>query len=515
MHNNYYVLRQLSTELEKSLSGTVVSECFSQSKDELIIRFETLSKPFFIKASLLPGFCCLSFPDEFNRARRNSVDLFPELIGLRVIGVRQFNNERSFSIQFTEQVELLFKMHGNRANLVLFSNGTAIGLFRNHLTADVDIDLNSLDKSIDWSKEAFIQNINQLRKHYFTFGNIIWKYLELQAFETKDEAGKWELIQDVKQKLEHPTFFISDVDDQLVLSLVEIGKTMQSFTSAMEALHHFYNQYARRSGFQLEKDALIAKLRTQIKNGEAYLKKTALKLAEIESDDHYKLWADLIMANLHRIEPGMKTIILEDFSTGQPVEIKLKEDLNGQKNAAIYYRKSKNHHIEVDKLKEALERKQQEINKLSKWIQDVEQIEQASELKVFLRSKGLATGVLKKETPLPYHEFEFQGFKIWIGKSAKHNDELTQWFSYKEDLWLHAKDVAGSHVIVKYQAGKNFPKPVIERAAQLAAWHSKRKTETLCPVVYTPKKFVRKRKGDPPGTVIVEKEDIIMVEPKQ
>jgi predicted ribosome quality control (RQC) complex YloA/Tae2 family protein len=105
------------------------------------------------------------------------------------------------------------------------------------------------------------------------------------------------------------------------------------------------------------------------------------------------------------------------------------------------------------------------------------------------------------------------GFRIWVGKNAAGNDELTLKYSFKEDLWLHVKDVAGSHVIIKYQAGKKFPKDVIERAAQLAAYNSKRKNETLCPVVVTPKKFVRKRKGDPPGAVIVEREEVIMVVP--
>ena len=104
------------------------------------------------------------------------------------------------------------------------------------------------------------------------------------------------------------------------------------------------------------------------------------------------------------------------------------------------------------------------------------------------------------------------GFRIWVGRNAQDNDVLTFRHSYKEDLWLHAKDVPGSHVLVKFQAGKKFPKDVIERAGQLAAYNSKRKTETLCPVSVTPKKFVRKRKGDPAGMVVVEKEEVILVD---
>jgi predicted ribosome quality control (RQC) complex YloA/Tae2 family protein len=143
-------------------------------------------------------------------------------------------------------------------------------------------------------------------------------------------------------------------------------------------------------------------------------------------------------------------------------------------------------------------------------------IDEESELKS-LRKKIEDAGKPKKEkqaTPLPYHEFEFKGFKILVGRNAEANDLLTFKHSFKDDLWLHAKDVAGSHVLVKYQSGKSFPKDVIERAGELAAYNSKRKTDSLCPVVFTPKKFVRKRKGDPAGTVVVEKESVMIVVPR-
>ena len=69
-------------------------------------------------------------------------------------------------------------------------------------------------------------------------------------------------------------------------------------------------------------------------------------------------------------------------------------------------------------------------------------------------------------------------------------------------------------MILDRKSGQPFPKPVIEKAAQLAAQNSRRKTEGLVPVIYTPKKYVRKRKGDPPGAVVVDKEQIILVAPE-
>ena len=92
MHNNYYFLRQLSSQLNQHVVGLPVVSCFSQNKDELIIELNDSHQSFFIKASLLPQFCCLSFPEGFNRARKNSVDLFPEIILKKIIAIRQFEN---------------------------------------------------------------------------------------------------------------------------------------------------------------------------------------------------------------------------------------------------------------------------------------------------------------------------------------------------------------------------------------------------------------------------------------
>ncbi len=114
---------------EKLLGFTLVS-CFSQNKDELVIEFNNANESFIIKASLQPDFACLSFPKNFNRARKNSIDLFNEALMKPVKEVKQFSNERSFAIMLAimlaDNYSLLFKMHGNRANVILFEDNHAI-----------------------------------------------------------------------------------------------------------------------------------------------------------------------------------------------------------------------------------------------------------------------------------------------------------------------------------------------------------------------------------------------------
>jgi predicted ribosome quality control (RQC) complex YloA/Tae2 family protein len=228
------------------------------------------------------------------------------------------------------------------------------------------------------------------------------------------------------------------------------------------------------------------------------------------------VWADLLMANLTQIRPGTDRITLPDFYTeNHLIEIKLKKDLSPQKNAEIYYKKSKKQQSEIDRLQQTLASKEKDIVDTKDHLAKLASITELKNLRSFVHAIGLST--IKKDSVeiLPFHTFEYNGFKILVGKNAQSNDTLILTFGYKEDLWLHAKDVAGSHVLIKYQSGKKFPKDVIERAAQLAAYHSKRKTDSLCPVIVTPRKFVRKRKGDPAGSVIVAREEVILVEPKR
>ena len=207
---------------------------------------------------------------------------------------------------------------------------------------------------------------------------------------------------------------------------------------------------------------------------------------------------------------------LFDFYRNKNITIKLRSDLSPQKNAENFYRKSKNEKIELEKLMENIESREQLLTVINNHIEAIEAAENLKTLRSYLKANGLSPNTKLKIQSYRelFKRFEVEGFEILVGRNSKNNDLLTQQYAYKEDLWLHARDATGSHVVVKYRAGKKFPNSVIETAASLAAYFSKRRNETLAPVIVTPKKFVRKPKGFAEGQVIVEKEEVVMVEPK-
>lgn len=147
---------------------------------------------------------------------------------------------------------------------------------------------------------------------------------------------------------------------------------------------------------------------------------------------------------------------------------------------------------------------------LDSQIAEVEESESMKDLK--RQQKATMKKTDQEQENKRFREFKWKGYKIWVGKNSRNNDILTIKYAHKEDLWLHARGVPGSHVVLKQQ-GKDFPQDIIETAAEIAAYYSKGSGSVLCPVIYTRRKYVRKPKGSEPGTVAIEREEVIMVEP--
>lgn len=515
MQNNYYFLRQLTKQIETKIIGLKLMECFSQEKDEMVFGFAAARgknrnyKEFFIKAVILPDFSSLYFTDKFERARRNSVDLFDQLMDLEVTGVRQFLNERCFAIDFEQEFSLVFKMYGTRSNIILCHKEIVIELFHSRIISDKNLIINQLDRTIDQSYENFLEEKGDYRKLFPTFGKVVNAQLE---------AGKttWNELQSLLEKLENPRYYLVRWEHQLHLSLLPVGEVIQEFEQPIEAMNAFYIAYNKVNTLDDEKVEVLRRLTKEKKQTDAYLQAAYQRLESLDGEVKNEEIGHILMANLHEIEERAERVELFDFYRNTNIIIKIRSDLSPQKNAENFYRKSKNEKIELEKLMENIENREALLTVINNHIENIEAVENLKMLRSYLKANGLAPNTKLKIQSYRelFKRFEVEDFEILVGKNSKNNDLLTQQYAYKEDLWLHARDATGSHVVIKYRAGKKFPNSVIEAGASLAAYFSKRRNETLAPVIVTPKKFVRKPKGFADGQVIVEKEEVVMVEPK-
>ncbi|MVM32913.1 DUF814 domain-containing protein [Spirosoma sp. HMF4905] len=555
MHTNYYFLRQLAPVLESHLLGIFARfsellsdkpgglrfmECFSQDRDEVVLVFAQAKgkinyyKPFYIKATLRPDFSGLLFPETVQRARANSIDLFETVIGATgeeraVIGVRSFLNERCLAILLEGGFSLVFKFFGNRPNLIAFQDDQVIDLFNRQLVSDEQLLFSSIDRPIDQSYEAFERANFDHRKLFPTFGKVVNEWLSEHEARNREHGSvdgkhQWTIIQDTLRQLEQPRYYLTRLHHKPTLSLLPIGELQREFSDPIEAANRFYISYNGLSTFEHEKANLLRFLEKRQKRAEGQLDGAMQRLISREEGVSHEEMGHILMANLHDIPqaPGAKSperITLYDFYRDQPITLKLKPDLSPQKNAENFYRKAKNEKIEEQHLTDLIANREAEASRINQQKVDLTGIQTLKELRRFVKQQNLQvdstdrTIATNDAGPL-FKEITIDTFRILIGRNAKNNDLLTLKYTYKDDLWLHARDVSGSHVIVKYQAGKAFPRHVIERAAELAAWYSKRRTDSLCPVIVTPKKFVRKPKGLAPGQVLVEKEDVVLVVPK-
>ncbi len=508
MHQNYYFLEPLSQVLHQKMQGMELATCFTQNKDEIIFGFCNPQEDCYIRATLQPDFACFHLLQEFQRAKKNTLELFESAIGKKVLAVIVLKNDRSLAFELENHLTLLFKMYGNRANILLFEQDIVIDIFHKKLQNDWDLKLSQIPKQILQTWENFEKD--GIKKTYPTFDKLMISQIDLQA----PPEIQWQQIQEVLRQIQQKKYYVGTYKQTPALCLMNILENATIFDCPVEALNAYYYSFAKITHFEKEKQAATRQIEKILQKTQNYIDKTLEKIAELDDSKNLEKIGHILMANLHQIPEKAEKVVLFNFYTNKEMPIKLKSDLSPQKNAEWYYKKAKNQKIELQKLEENLQARSLYADVLKNRLQNLEQISTLKELRSYLKENKLDFQEEKAANLMPFKNFQIEGFTILVGKNAQNNDLLTQKYAYKEDLWLHAKDVSGSHVIVKYQSGKVFPKSVVEKAAQIAAYFSKRRNETLCPVIVTPKKYIRKTKDLDFGQVIVEKETIVMVEPQ-
>ncbi|HSJ68126.1 MAG TPA: NFACT RNA binding domain-containing protein [Anditalea sp.] len=515
MHLNYHFFKFLCPALEGEYQGYELVESFSQNKNELILSFVLEEKEKYIRANLQPANTVLDFPDNFARSRKNNVNLFGQLIGEKIAAVRVFKNERAFYISFQSGKHLVFKMHGSRSNILLYlkNEGTPIQLFRNELKDDLSLDIREFDRELDLSYSQFEAVEGNASQFMPTLGKTPREWLKTNGYITSNLERRWSLMQELLDMLDSPVYSIVKGENDYFLTLLPTSDSVFQSSSPIAASNAFFKYAIIYSTFEKEKAGLLKSIQDQMRKTEAYIKKTREKLDSLEMDTSPHQLADIIMANLHQIDPRSEEVTLFDFYQNKDISVKIKRGTSPQKHAENLYRKGKNRKIELEQLNKNLDQKENLLLDLEIQLGEINEIEDFRNLRAYQKQHELTPKSKSQTEQVPFKRFEMDGFVILVGKSAKANDEMLRKYTFKEDLWLHAKDVSGSHVIIKAQSNQKFPKNVLEKAAELAAYYSKYRTDSLAPVIYTPVKFVRKVKGSAPGAVMVDKESVIMVTP--
>lgn len=467
-HQHYHFTRQLAAAVRERFTGAVLNEAFTLSKTELVLLFTKNDHPFTIKviARFHAGF--LLFEDVPYHKGSNALACFGNIFNQQVSGVEAHLYNRSFCMTFKNGSTLIFKCYDALVNVVLVEDGEVTDMFRDSIQNDWlynAAEFNVTDQSV-------IERLNAMPVEDGRF------------YIYRNEPGN-----DYRLALEP-------------CGLQEILKT----NDALEASTVFARYEMGVLAFNQAKHSRIASVEGEIKRYKKQIKLSEQGINQLMHESPFEETGHLIMANLHAIKAGDKEAKVFNFYTNNDTVIRLKAELSPAANAEYYYRKARNKRIEVEQMEQKLLSMRQKLATQEILLDELKQATNNKALKVFQPAK-------KQQEVFPFKRFMCEGFEIWVGKNAANNDLLTQKYTHKNDLWLHAKDVSGSHTVIKHKAGKSFNTTVITAAARIAAYYSRHKGNALAPVSYTLKKFVRKPKGAEPGQVVIDREEVVMVEP--
>lgn len=258
------------------------------------------------------------------------------------------------------------------------------------------------------------------------------------------------------------------------------------------------------------------------------LNKLNLKLKKLQKDldhasklDKFQLYGELLMANLYQFEKGMKEVTVINYysENEEQITIPISERKTPVENAQSYYTKYNKAKNALIMINEQMEKTKSEIQYFEMILAQVGQASPADieEIREELAEQGYlrmrATKRKKKPTkPSPEQFVSSTGIAISVGKNNKQNDYLTFKLAKKTDIWLHTKDIPGSHVVIH----SNEPdETTLLEAATLSAYYSKARESSSVPVDYTEIRQVKKPNGAKPGFVIYFEQKTLYVTPNE
>ena len=286
--------------------------------------------------------------------------------------------------------------------------------------------------------------------------------------------------------------------------------SQRSFTTLSEALEICFGTRDARDRLNQRSASMLRTLKSQLDRCQRKLAIQLEELSSAEKMEEYRRMGEAINANLYQLKKGMASAELPDWFSpdGGTITVPLDIRLSPSQNAQKYFKKYQKARSAREIAAEQRDRTLEEIDYLEGMLLDVGKCVGESELEE-IRQELVRTGYLKKVTSRrqqrqlprskPCRYLSADGIEILVGKNAAQNDRLTLG-AKPDELWLHAKDMPGSHVIVRCEG--EVPHTTLKQAALLAAWYSKGQRSSLVPVDYTLRKYVKKPSGAMPGKVI-------------
>lgn len=559
------VINSVINELNSCLIDGKINKVFEPNKNELILGIYANSKNYALYISIDSNNYRLhlttsSKPNPYN-ALNFCMFLRKHIIGYKIKSIVSYDLERIVFInlegfnELNDKVRktLIIELMGKHSNIILVNENNIIidslrhldtfsNSLRNILPAHPYsspgsnkyslLNVNSFNEFFNILKDdldncSIADNIiNKFNGVSKSFVNYMLETLNLSTFSNNiDDINL--IYNYMKEALSNNVVLKNYTNDKQKQDYV-ITPGTSSLLDINFFLDDFYSKKETDETVKNYRNSILKVILNELKKYSKRLYNINQKLEECSQMDTYKLYGELITANLYRIkDENIDKVSLENYyDNNNIIDIPLDKSICVSDNAKKYFKK-------YNKLKNALQlvsnQKKETRNEIdylesviyelesSKTLDDVNSIyNELSEHPIFKDrfSKTKNKKEPKKEKSEPFSPIikEIDGYTIYIGKNNKQNDYLTLKFANNNDIWFHTKDIHGSHLVLVTN-GKEISQELINKCASIAAFHSKAKDSSNVPVDYTLVKYVKKPSGAKPGMVIYTNYTTVNVQP--
>ncbi len=482
--------------------------------------------------------------DGYSKARRNVATLFEQAFGRTVESLSIADRDRLIQLSLSGGVDVRIPLFGPRANVLLVVGGQVDAAFREGARAVGAPPPAPRPAPSPSTLEAFANRWHRDRKTIaHALSSACPLFDRMLGAETASRAGiepnrspdvdadvlesLYGAADDVRRALIAPDPRIYwDGDDPAVFSLIALHHirdlSEERFDTVDEAARIFVRRSLARRRFRELHDPVRDALEEAVTHYRTSTERMIEEMSRESRAEQYEKWGHLLMAEVSDVPSGAEEAHLVDlFSDGKAIIVPLDPALSAVENAEKYYdraRRTRRSREEAEHRLVETQRRAEEAERLREALRDVHRLRK---IRAFRKDHAdeLARFMPDESSPMdrvPFRRFELEGgYEVWVGRNARQNDELTLHHAQKYDLWMHARGAAGSHAVLRLPNRNAEPsRRIVQQAAAVAAYFSKARGSALVPVMVAERKYVRKAKGAPPGAVTVEREDVVLVEPR-
>ncbi len=568
-------LRHIKNEIETKALGARVSQIYQPNRDELVFGLRTFdgNKKLLLSAranSPRVNFC-VNTPENPAQPPMFCMLLRKRIGGGKLVSVRQAECDRVIMLNFecvnelgdTVMITVVCEIMGMYSNIIIVdSNGIIIdSLKRVDLTMsskrlvlpNIKYELPEPQDKLNiltCDAEEIAERAGNLEcemplnkallKVIQGVSPIVCREIEYRVLEGATNRPQGVLFDRLVSELERLKSVAQNCSGEPYVVYREDGKPMdfcflpveqygdfaktEKINGFSALLDSYYETRDSRERIKVKAQSLTKLLTNAVERIARKLSKQQAELARCRDREQLRICGDLLQANLYRIKRGAEFADVENYYDEQNsiLRIKLNPAISPAANAQKYYKdyqKAKNAEImlneQIEKGKTELEYIESVLDTVNraKTEKELSQIREELEEQGYLHaSKGRKK--VKRQSALPPLEYtSSDGFKILVGRNNRQNDMLTLKSASKNDMWLHTKDIHGSHTII-VSGGKEISDTAIYEAACLAAYHSKAQNSNRVPVDYTFVRYVSKPSGAKPGMVIYVNNKTLYVTPK-